>query len=77
MNYKWAQQDSNLRPTSYEPAALTAELWALAQAIIAYLIATVKRVKPLIWTGNEVPQIFSNLLLLVHASNKYDIIGGS
>ncbi len=24
----WAQQDSNLRPTDYESAALTAELWA-------------------------------------------------
>jgi hypothetical protein len=38
----------------YEPTALTAELWALAQAIIAYLIATVKRVKPLIlYTGTK------------------------
>jgi hypothetical protein len=25
----WARQDSNLRPTGYEPAALTAELRAL------------------------------------------------
>ena len=24
----WAHQDSNLGPTDYEPAALTAELWA-------------------------------------------------
>ena len=23
----WVQQDSNLRPTGYEPVALTAELW--------------------------------------------------
>ena len=27
---RWAHQDSNLGPTGYEPAALTAELWALA-----------------------------------------------
>ncbi len=33
-NYKWAQQDSNLRPTSYEQAALTTELWALAERIV-------------------------------------------
>ncbi len=26
---EWAHQDSNLGPTGYEPAALTAELWAL------------------------------------------------
>ena len=26
----WAHQDSNLGPTDYESAALTAELWALA-----------------------------------------------
>ena len=25
---KWAQQDSNLRQTGYEPVALTTELWA-------------------------------------------------
>ena len=25
---KWAHEDSNLGPTGYEPAALTAELWA-------------------------------------------------
>ena len=25
----WAHQDSNLGQTGYEPAALTAELWAL------------------------------------------------
>ncbi len=29
----WAHQDSNLGPTGYEPAALTAELWA--QRILA------------------------------------------
>jgi hypothetical protein len=27
--FRWARQDSNLRPTGYEPAALTAELRAL------------------------------------------------
>ena len=43
MNYKWAQLESNQRPTSYEPAALTAELWALAKRIIAYLLPTGKR----------------------------------
>ena len=32
--YKWAQLDSNQRPTSYEPAALTTELWALTERII-------------------------------------------
>ena len=26
---RWAHQDLNLGPTGYEPAALTAELWAL------------------------------------------------
>jgi hypothetical protein len=26
--FVWAQKDSNLRPTDYESAALTAELWA-------------------------------------------------
>ncbi len=26
--YSWAQQDSDLRPSLYESAALTAELWA-------------------------------------------------
>lgn len=29
LHYIWARQDSNLRPTGYEPAALTAELRAL------------------------------------------------
>jgi hypothetical protein len=33
-NYKWAQLGSNQRPTSYEPAALTAELWAPAKRIV-------------------------------------------
>jgi hypothetical protein len=28
---KWAHEDSNLGPTGYEPAALTAELWAHIQ----------------------------------------------
>jgi hypothetical protein len=27
----WAHLDSNQGPTSYEPAALTAELWALTE----------------------------------------------
>ena len=27
---EWPQQDLNLRPTDYESAALTAELWGLA-----------------------------------------------
>ena len=40
---KWAQLDSNQRPTSYEPAALTAELWALAKSIVPYLIPDEKR----------------------------------
>ena len=43
MNYKWAQLGSNQRPTSYEPAALTAELWALAERIVTYLVSIVKR----------------------------------
>jgi hypothetical protein len=29
---KWAHQDSNLGQAGYEPAALTAELWARKQA---------------------------------------------
>ena len=28
---EWAHLDSNQGPTDYEPAALTAELWALTQ----------------------------------------------
>ena len=28
---KWAQKDLNLRPTDYESAALTTELWALIE----------------------------------------------
>ena len=39
---KWAQLGSNQRPTSYEPAALTAELWALAVRIVAYMVVVVK-----------------------------------
>ena len=42
-NHKWAQLDSNQRPTSYEPAALTAELWALAKRIVPYLMPDEKR----------------------------------
>jgi hypothetical protein len=30
-SYKWAQQGSNLRPSGYEPPALTTELWALVE----------------------------------------------
>ena len=40
----WAQLGSNQRPTSYEPAALTAELWALMRRIITRLPSLVKRV---------------------------------
>ena len=29
----WAHQDSNLGPTGYEPVALPAELWALAETV--------------------------------------------
>ena len=32
--FLWAQQDSNLQPTSYEPGALTVELWARAGIMI-------------------------------------------
>ena len=45
-NYKWSQLDLNQRPTSYEPAALTAELWALAECIIAHLLPHGKRKIP-------------------------------
>ena len=31
----WARQDSNLRPTGYEPAALTTELRAPSNIIVA------------------------------------------
>jgi outer membrane lipopolysaccharide assembly protein LptE/RlpB len=31
---EWAQQDSNLRASDYESAALTAELWARAVRMI-------------------------------------------
>jgi hypothetical protein len=31
----WAQLGSNQRPISYEPTALTTELWALAERIVA------------------------------------------
>ena len=43
---EWAQLDSNQRPTSYEPAALTTELWALAECIVSYLPPPGKRVIP-------------------------------
>ena len=36
-NYKWAQLGSNQRPISYEPTALTTELWALVRRIVTYL----------------------------------------
>ena len=34
----WAHLDLNQGPISYEPTALTAELWALAEGIISYLM---------------------------------------
>ncbi len=43
MNFRWAQQDSNLRRTSYEPDALTTELWALAECIVPYRAGVGKR----------------------------------
>ncbi len=43
MSYKWAHLGSNQGPTSYEPAALTTELWARAETIIAYAFPLVKR----------------------------------
>jgi hypothetical protein len=45
-SYKWAQLGSNQRPISYEPTALTTELWALAERIVSYLPALGKRVIP-------------------------------
>ncbi len=47
MSFKWAQQGSNLRPSSYEPPALTTELWALAERIVPQLISIGKRRKSL------------------------------
>ena len=44
-SYKWAQQETNLRPSRYERPALTAELWALAKRIVPYPTPTVKRGK--------------------------------
>ena len=38
----WAHLDLNQGPISYEPTALTAELWALAEGIISYLMRTGK-----------------------------------
>ena len=35
---EWAHLGSNQGPISYEPTALTAELWALAEGIISYLM---------------------------------------
>ncbi len=35
MNCKWAHLDSNQGPISYEPTALTTELWALAEHIVS------------------------------------------
>ena len=34
IDYLWAQQGSNLRPSGYEPPALTAELWARSAFLI-------------------------------------------
>jgi hypothetical protein len=36
---RWARQGSNLRPTGYEPAALTAELRALMHRLIVFPLA--------------------------------------
>jgi hypothetical protein len=47
MNYKWAHLDSNQGPTRYERAALTTELWALAERIVPQLISIGKRRKSL------------------------------
>jgi hypothetical protein len=43
MSCEWAQKDSNLRPTGYEPGALTTELWALAERIIPQVFPLGKR----------------------------------
>ena len=40
-NEKWARQDSNLRPTGYEPDALTAELRARAPILSDLLRAAI------------------------------------
>jgi hypothetical protein len=45
-SYKWAHLGSNQGPSSYEPPALTAELWALAERIVSYLLTLGKRVIP-------------------------------
>ena len=37
MNLLWARQDSNLRPTGYEPDALTTELRALGSHFSRWL----------------------------------------
>src|SRR6266699_5079608 len=42
-NYQWAQLGSNQRPSSYEPPALTTELWALARRIVPYPFTPGKR----------------------------------
>ena len=42
-NYRWAQQDLNLRPIRYERTALTPELWALAEGIVTYFPRLGKR----------------------------------
>lgn len=42
-SYEWAQLGSNQRPTSYEPAALTTELWAPVGPIVTYLPVVGKR----------------------------------
>ena len=38
-NCRWVQQGLNLRPSGYEPPALTTELWTLAETIIAYWLS--------------------------------------
>ena len=51
---KWAQLDSNQRPSSYEPPALTTELWALAEGIVAYCLSGGKReIEPFVTIGRK------------------------
>jgi hypothetical protein len=45
-NYKWAHLGSNQGPIPYEGTALTTELWALAECIIAHLLPHGKRKIP-------------------------------
>jgi hypothetical protein len=51
----WAQLGSNQRPISYEPTALTTELWALAKRIVSYRESLVKGVRTQLCTLNTSP----------------------